>query len=67
MSRRTFAKLAVPAWLRTLLSNTSRSCSRWKNQICLLTCQLQKSAAPGQPRGVGALSSSVVIDREVGD
>jgi len=63
---RTFARLEVPAWLRTLLSNTQPLLLVLEAQIRALALQLEKSAAPGQPRGLGALSS-VVIDREVGD
>ncbi len=63
---RTFAKLEVPAWLRALLSNTQPLLVALEAQIRQLTLQLETSAAPGQPRGLGALSS-VVIDREIGD
>jgi transposase len=63
---RTFAKLEVPAWLRELLNHTQPLLLALERQIRQLTLQLQESAAPGQPRGLGAMSS-VVIDREVGD
>ena len=63
---RTFAKFEVPAWLKTLLSNTQPIVLALEAQIGALTRQLEKSAAPDQPRGLGALTS-VVIDREVGD
>ena len=63
---RTFAKLEVPEWLKTLLSHTQPLLLALEAQIRQLTRQLEQSAAPGQPRGFGALSS-VVIDREVGD
>jgi len=63
---RTFAKLEVPAWLQTLLSHTQPILLALEAQIRALALQLEASAAPGQPRGLGALSS-VVIDREVGD
>ena len=63
---RPFARLEVPAWLHTLLSNTQPLLVSLEAQICQLTLQLENSAAPGQPRGLGALSS-VVIDREIGD
>nr|MBA2433492.1 IS110 family transposase [Chthoniobacterales bacterium] len=63
---RTFAKLELPAWLRALLSNTQPLLVSLETQIRRLTVQLEASAAPGQPRGLGALTS-VVIDREVGD
>jgi len=63
---RTFTRLEVPAWLRTLLSNTQPILLALEAQIRALTLQLETSAAPGQPRGLGALTS-VVIDREVGN
>ncbi len=63
---RTFARLEVPAWLKTLLANTQPLLLALEAQIRALTLQLEASAAPGQPRGLGALSS-VVLDREVGD
>ena len=63
---RTFARLEVPAWLKTLLANTQPLLLALEAQILALTLQLEASAAPGQPRGLGALSS-VVLDREVGD
>ena len=64
--RRTFAALVVPAWMRELLSHTQPVLLVLEEQIHALTVQLQSAAAPGQPRGLGALSS-VVIDREIGD
>ena len=63
---RTFAKLAVPAWMRELLSHTQPILVSLHEQILSLTRQLQEAAAPEQPRGLGAMTS-VVIDREVGD
>ena len=63
---RAFAKLEVPEWLKTLLRHTQPLLLALEAQIRQLTRQLEQSAAPGQPRGLGALSS-VVIDREVGD
>ncbi len=63
---RAFARLEVPAWLKTLLSHTQPILLALEGQIRQLTLQLEQSAAPGQPRGLGALSS-VVIDREIGD
>jgi transposase len=62
--RRTFALLAVPAGTKELLSNTQPLLLALEEKIRALTLQLQAAAAPGQPRGVGALTS-VVIDREV--
>ena len=63
---RTFARLAVPGWLRAMLGHTQPILLALEAQIRALALELEKSAAPGQPRGLGALSS-VVIDREVGD
>lgn len=63
---RAFAKLEVPAWLKTLLHNTQPFLLALEAQIRALTRQLEESATPGQPRGLGALSS-VIIDREIGD
>ena len=63
---RAFAKLEVAEWLKTLLSHTQPLLLALEEQIRQLTLQLEQSAAPGQPRGLGALSS-VVIDREIGD
>ncbi|MGH8092224.1 MAG: IS110 family transposase [Chthoniobacterales bacterium] len=64
--RRIFTQLRIPAWLQALLSNTQPILLALEAQIRTLTLALEKSAAPGQPRGFGALTS-VVIDREVGD
>ena len=64
--RRTYAGLELPAWLKDLLGNTQPLLLALEEKIRALTVQLEKSAAPGQPRGLGALSS-VVIDREIGD
>ena len=61
---RTFARLAVPAWLRDLLGNTQPLLLALEAQIRALTVQLQEAAAPEQPRGLGAMTS-VVIDREI--
>lgn len=63
---RAFAQLEVPAWLRELLSHTQPLLLALERQIRELTRQLEESAAPGQPRGLGAMSS-VIIDREIGD
>ena len=56
----------MPAWLRELLGHTQPLLLRVEAQIRALTVQLQNAATPGQPRGLGALSS-VVIDREIGN
>lgn len=64
--RRTYARLTVPAWLRELLDHLQPFLLSLDAQIGALTRQLEAAAAPGQPRGLGALSS-VVIDREVGN
>ncbi len=63
---RTYARLSLPAWLAELLSHTQPLLLALEGQIRALTRQLEESAGPAQPRGLGALSS-VVIDREVGD
>jgi transposase len=63
---RTFSQLSVPEWLRALLSHTQPLLLKLETEIRALTRQLEQSAAPGQPRGLGALSS-VLIDREVAD
>ena len=63
---RAFVKLEVPVWLRELLSHTQPLLLALEGQIRQLALQLEQSAVPGQPRGLGALSS-VVIDREIGD
>jgi transposase len=64
--RRTFAQLPVEPWMRELLSNSQPILLALEEKIRGLSVQLQKAAAPTQPRGFGALSS-VVIDREVGN
>lgn len=61
---RTFAALAVPAWMKELLTYTQPLLLALAEQIRALTVQLQEAAAPDQPRGLGALTS-VVIDREI--
>lgn len=61
---RTFARLEVPEWLRALLNNTQPLLLALEAQIRALTVQLQEAAEPGQPHGLGALTS-VVIDREI--
>src|SRR5438046_4108473 len=63
---RTFARLLVPEWMRELLSNTQPILFALQQKIGTLTVQLQSSATPKQPRGLGAMSS-VTIDREIGD
>src|SRR5881394_4224616 len=64
--RRTFTALCAPEWMRGLLSNSQPILLEVEEKIRALTVKLQAAAAPGQPRGVG-LMTSVVIDREVGD
>ena len=64
--RRAFAALEVPGWLKDLLGNTQPLLLQLEARIRALTVQLESAAAPGQPRGLGALSS-VVIDREIGN
>jgi transposase len=63
---RTFAALQVPSWLKELLNNSQPILLALQEKIRALTLQVQSAAAPGQPRGLGALSS-VVIDREIGN
>jgi transposase len=63
---RTFAALDVPQWMRELLGNSQPILLALQEKIAALTVQLQNAAAPGQPRGLG-LMTSVVIDREIGD
>ena len=64
--RRTFAALEVPEWMKELLGNTQPILLALEEKIRALSVQLQSAAAPGQPRGVGAMTS-VVIDREIGN
>jgi hypothetical protein len=64
--RRSFGALAVPEWMRGLLSNSQPILLALEEKIRALTVQLQAAAAPGQPRGLGMMTS-VVIDREVGN
>jgi transposase len=63
---RTFAVLAVPEWMKALLSNSQPILLALEEKIRALTVQLQAAAAPEQPRGLGAMTS-VVIDREIGN
>jgi len=62
--KRAFAALVVPGWIKELLGNTQPLLLQMEAQIRALSVQLQSAAAPGQPRGLGALTS-VVIDREI--
>src|SRR5204863_2814276 len=64
--RRTFAALALPGWMRELLNNSQPLLLALEEKIRALTVKLQAAAAPGQPRGLGAMTSTV-IDREVGN
>jgi transposase len=64
--KRTFAALAVPEWLKEMLSNTQPILLDLQQKIAALTLQLQSAAATELPSGLGALSS-VIIDREIGD
>jgi transposase len=61
---RTFAALQVSSWMKELLTNSQPILLALEEKIRALTVQLQSTAAPKQPRGVGLLSS-VVIDREI--
>jgi transposase len=64
--RRSFATLCLPEWMRGLLSNSQPILLALEEKIRALTVKLQAAAVPGQPRGLGLLTS-VVIDREVGN
>jgi len=64
--RRTFAALAVPEWMKQLLSNSQPILLALEEKIRALTVQLQAAASPHQPRGLGMMTS-VVIDREIGN
>jgi transposase len=63
---RTFGALPVPSWLKELLTNSQPILVSLHEKISALSVQLQSAAAPGQARGLGAMSS-VIIDREVAD
>jgi transposase len=63
---RAFAVLAVPQWLKELLANSQPILVGLEEKIRAVTAQLQAAASPGQPRGLG-LMTSVVIDREIGN
>jgi transposase len=63
---RTFQSLVLPHWLKDNLGRWQVALLVIQGQIRELSVQLEESAAPGQARGLGRLSS-VVIDREVGD
>jgi transposase len=64
--QRTFAALEVPEWMRELLQNSQPILYALQEKIAALTVQLQSTADPNQPRGLGKMTS-VIIDREVGD
>ncbi|HEX3587415.1 MAG TPA: IS110 family transposase, partial [Candidatus Angelobacter sp.] len=64
--RRAFSQLQVPEWMRGMLSNTQPILLALEDKIRALTVQLQSTAEPNQPRGLGAMTS-VIIDREIGD
>jgi len=64
--RSTFARLELPGWMEQLLERTQPILLALQEQIQALTVELQAAAAPGQPRGLGALTS-VIIEREVGN
>jgi transposase len=63
---RAFAALAVPEWMKELLTNSQPILLGVEEKIRALTVQLQAAASPSQPRGLG-LMTSVVIDREIGN
>jgi transposase len=61
-----FARLQVAEWVKALLSNSQPILIALHQQIGALTLQLQNSAAPQLPRGLGKMTS-IIIDREIGD
>ncbi len=61
---RAFAALPVPQWMKELLANSQPILVALQQKIASLTIQLQSSATPKQPRGLG-LMTSVIIDREI--
>src|SRR6266446_6414375 len=63
---RAFAALPVPQWMKELLANSQPILVALQQKIASLTIQLQSSATPKQPRGLGKMTS-VIIDREIGD
>src|SRR5205809_1005511 len=54
--RRTYAALAVPAWMQELLKNSQPVLLEVEEKIRALTAQLQAAANSKQPRGLGLLS-----------
>jgi transposase len=56
----TFAQLQVPGWMKELLKNSQPILVGLQQKIRALTLQLQSSAAPNQPRGLGAMSSVII-------
>jgi transposase len=63
---RAFALLAVPEWMRQLLSNSQPILLALEDKIRALSVQLQSAATSNQPRGLGAMTS-IIIDREIGN
>lgn len=59
--RRSFATLPVPDWMKELLRNSQPILLALEAKICALTVQLQAAAVPGQPRGLGAMTSVVIF------
>jgi transposase len=64
--RRTFTTLQLPEWMQELLSHSQPILLALEEKIHALTLQLEAAAAPGQPRGLGKMTS-VVIEREIGN
>src|SRR5216684_2298431 len=60
--RGNFVALQVPEWMKELLQNSQLILLGLQQKIAALTIQLQRAAAPRQPRGLGLLTS-VIIDR----
>jgi transposase len=63
---RTFTALPAPQWMKELLANSQPILVALQQKIAALTVQLQSTASPDQPRGLGKMTS-VIIDREIGD
>jgi transposase len=55
--KRTFALLQVPPWMKELLHNSQPILLALEEKIRALSVQLESAATPGQPRGLGKMSS----------
>lgn len=65
--RRTFAVLPVAPWMKELLNNTQPLLLALEQKIRALTIQLQSAAEPTIATRTTEQSSSVLIDREIGN